>query len=443
MKNVSHPAWWLFLVLLLVIPSAAVENNGATLSLATLRQSVLANEAKASLLRMECRLVAHKNGGPSRPAARRGSSEERYTHTQLMYAQEGRRHHLTEASYRGEIRGFYRVQVVDANVYKSAILPDRMEGWIQPTKSFQWGMIPPICFAFRPFQNDILLSDCLTSEFATLRPGRVTMGGRDAAVVEIRYPGRTFLSLAWIDPERGVVLRQEERRPEEDQVKGEAPAFWEEASRFHQLPNGGWLPVEGNAKMSVMRGGSLTEVTNQWTVDVNSVSIDKKDIPDSLFDIRFPPGAKVTVRGGVTAKPTYEEPASLIGKPLPSTEDFGIRPESYKDHRVLLCFFDASQRPSRSIVTTLGKKAAELRQKGVMVVAIQQGAAGTDERKVWLKEQPDAMCKGFVKGDGREVMFSWGVKGLPWLILADENHTVTAEGFGIDDLDAKLQQGKP
>lgn len=35
-----------------------------------------------------------------------------------------------------------------------------------------------------------------------------------------------------------------------------------------------------------------TRVTRSF-VDVNSISIEKKDIPDSLFDIQFPPGAKI------------------------------------------------------------------------------------------------------------------------------------------------------
>jgi len=30
--------------------------------------------------------------------------------------------------------------------------------------------------------------------------------------------------------------------------------------------------------------------------------------------------------------------------------------------------------------------------------------------------------------------------GLPWLILADKNHQVVAEGFPIEELDAKLKE---
>jgi hypothetical protein len=38
-------------------------------------------------------------------------------------------------------------------------------------------------------------------------------------------------------------------------------------------------------------------------------------------------------------------------------------------------------------------------------------------------------------GKGR---FDWGARSLPWLILADKSHRVVAEGFPIEELDAKL-----
>jgi len=32
-----------------------------------------------------------------------------------------------------------------------------------------------------------------------------------------------------------------------------------------------------------------------------------------------------------------------------------------------------------------------------------------------------------------------GVKSLPWLILTDSKHTVRAEGFGLTQLDEKIE----
>jgi hypothetical protein len=39
-----------------------------------------------------------------------------------------------------------------------------------------------------------------------------------------------------------------------------------------------------------------------------------------------------------------------------------------------------------------------------------------------------------------ETKLNWGVKSLPWLILTDKNHVVTAEGFSINELDERVKQ---
>jgi hypothetical protein len=33
----------------------------------------------------------------------------------------------------------------------------------------------------------------------------------------------------------------------------------------------------------------------------------------------------------------------------------------------------------------------------------------------------------------------WGVGALPWLILTDKGHVVRAEGFSVDELEARIQ----
>ena len=44
-----------------------------------------------------------------------------------------------------------------------------------------------------------------------------------------------------------------------------------------------------------------------------------------------------------------------------------------------------------------------------------------------------------VQGDEKKTRLNWGVKSLPWLILTDSRHVVTAEGFGVDELDDKIE----
>jgi hypothetical protein len=36
--------------------------------------------------------------------------------------------------------------------------------------------------------------------------------------------------------------------------------------------------------------------------------------------------------------------------------------------------------------------------------------------------------------------FAWGVRSLPWLILTNRSHTVTAEGFAVGALTNKIKE---
>jgi hypothetical protein len=44
-----------------------------------------------------------------------------------------------------------------------------------------------------------------------------------------------------------------------------------------------------------------------------------------------------------------------------------------------------------------------------------------------------------MKGDAEKARVAWGASALPWLILTDKAHRVTAEGFPLEELDAKLK----
>jgi beta-lactamase regulating signal transducer with metallopeptidase domain/protocatechuate 3,4-dioxygenase beta subunit len=155
-------------------------------------------------------------------------------------------------------------------------------------------------------------------------------------------------------------------------------------------------------------------------------------------------GVKIVIGQRVSGMATMPaKPQSLTGKALPSIADLGIEAaaDSYKDQRILLCFFDAGRRPSRDAVSALAKQANQLKQKSVTVIAVRTDQADTDELKQWLKEQ-SAVSIGSMKDSTPRATSSWGVQTLPWLILTDKNHVVQAEGFSIDDLDKTLQSGK-
>ena len=140
----------------------------------------------------------------------------------------------------------------------------------------------------------------------------------------------------------------------------------------------------------------------------------------------------------------HERHLSLKGKSMPSLEELGFSAlrENFEGRSILLCFFDMNQRPSRNAVIQLARQAAELKQKGVAVIAIQTSKVAEDKLNKWVKDQSISFPVGMVRSDEEEIRFTWGVKSLPWLILTDKQHIVRAEGFAVVELHEKLKANK-
>ena len=137
-----------------------------------------------------------------------------------------------------------------------------------------------------------------------------------------------------------------------------------------------------------------------------------------------------------------KQPPSLVGKALPELKDLGIElsPADLEDKVLLVCFWDMQQRPSRHCITELVKQAEQLKEKAVIVIAIQ--AANVDENALneWVKKYNIPFPVGTVKGDVEKTRFAWGVRSLPWLILTDRKHVITAEGFAVGALTNKIKE---
>jgi hypothetical protein len=140
---------------------------------------------------------------------------------------------------------------------------------------------------------------------------------------------------------------------------------------------------------------------------------------------------------------SYLDPkqVQLIGKPLPSMPSLGIDTsrDLYKGRMVLLCFFDANQRFSRTTLAGLVELAAELKQKDVMIMGVQMADAEGEETTQWLEDQRAVVQIALAKGNTQGIEYAWGVQLLPWLILADRDRLVRAEGFAIDDLNSVVE----
>ena len=135
-----------------------------------------------------------------------------------------------------------------------------------------------------------------------------------------------------------------------------------------------------------------------------------------------------------------EDAASLVSKALPDVNDWGIELSEAEGKKVLICFFDYQQRPSRHMITELGKRAKELKEKEVVIVGVQASKVDGKMLQEWVKQNNISFPVGIIEEDEKKKRFDWGVKGLPWLILTDKNHIVTAAGFGIDELTEKIKE---
>jgi hypothetical protein len=135
--------------------------------------------------------------------------------------------------------------------------------------------------------------------------------------------------------------------------------------------------------------------------------------------------------------------ASLKGSPLPDLTTVNLAAAAASAGQpVLLCLFDAGQRPSRHAVNLLEQQAAALRQKNVCVLGVQAAITGDDVFNNWKTASPVSFPVGRVTEKSAKSKWASAVPALPWLILADANHRVVAEGFSLDELDAQIQKSK-
>jgi len=130
-----------------------------------------------------------------------------------------------------------------------------------------------------------------------------------------------------------------------------------------------------------------------------------------------------------------------VGKSLPAFDGIKLKlsTEQIRDKTILLCFFDMNQRPSRNCLLQLSTRAKELMAKDVVVVAVQASKVDDSVLKDWVEKNNIPFPVGMIQGDEEKTRFTWGVRSLPWLILTDKKHAVTAEGFAINELDEKIK----
>jgi hypothetical protein len=132
--------------------------------------------------------------------------------------------------------------------------------------------------------------------------------------------------------------------------------------------------------------------------------------------------------------------APLTGRLLPSLGKVGLVSEKVQEQNrpILICFFDMNQRPSRNCVRQLSRQAEELSGKDVTIAAVQASKVAENALNDWVKTNGIPFPVGIIQDGEKKTRLAWGVQSLPWLILTDRNRVVTAEGFGLDELDERI-----
>ena len=147
----------------------------------------------------------------------------------------------------------------------------------------------------------------------------------------------------------------------------------------------------------------------------------------------------IVAERGSSGRPVSIQPPSLIGKPLPDLKNLNIEQiHDTNDKMMFVCFFDMQQRPSRYCIMQLSKKAQELKEQNIVVIAVQISKIEKSTLDEWIKEQNISIPVGMIEDNKETTRFTWGVKSLPWLILTDKKQFIRAEGFSIAELDQKV-----
>jgi hypothetical protein len=284
--------------------------------------------------------------------------------------------------------------------------------------------------------------------------GQETLSGSLCYIVEVKTIYGTFT--VWIAPEKGYnslkyVIRRSGHDILQDDIHFEDQGITECVEVADSIDvrkiDDVFIPISGNLTDKV-KAGDDWESTDNFEVKYSEIVLKPDFKALGAFKTSFPEGTEVThqdipgrrfrwTNGKFIPDMNKYLFKKLTGKHLPSFERIitGFDPERTTGKMVLVCFFDMNQRPSRHCLRQMSERAQELKKKDIVVVAVQASKIDKNALRDWTKDQSISFPVGIVEGDEEEICFAWGVKSLPWLILTDRKHVVTAEGFGLNELD--------
>ena len=211
------------------------------------------------------------------------------------------------------------------------------------------------------------------------------------------------------------------------------------------------------SRKSARQLGTGLRPRSRWSFETTKPRLNDPLFDPHVFDVRLNPDSAVSdTRYGIAYRVGKEgasagdlaryaaadpaaKPPSLVGQVLRSLDALGLTiADTPRDLPLLVLLIDAEQRPSRRSLTVLTDEAAALKQKHVAVIILQAGSMTDTAYASWLQETTLPFPIARVEDISGKGLFVWGARSLPWLILADKGHRVVAEGFPIEDLDAKF-----
>jgi hypothetical protein len=278
-----------------------------------------------------------------------------------------------------------------------------------------------------------ILSRAIANSRVSVLPNIEPVAGQMCHVLEIYNKDSLSLKM-WLAHERGMLLIKKQHYENDKPVID----IKVEQIGFVKTDDGTvWYPKKA---YSITGNENLGKIKYELTTHefVPNIQVD-----ENTFRFDFPKGTRIHDRvRGIFGVDLSEEPPSLVGKALPPLENLnlGFDLDQVTNKMILVCFWDMHQRPSRNCIIRLAEKMGELKKKGVAVMAIQSSKADINTLNEWVKENDIPFPVGMIQDDEEKTRFNWGVRSLPWLILTDSKCVITAEGFGLDELDGKIGQ---
>jgi len=309
------------------------------------------------------------------------------------------------------------------------------------------------------------------SETISVRSGLEQVGSADCYVIDAKSEHGVYV--VWLDPEHGYgVAKAVLHKGPEDLLHGRPPSsyinsdsrkglsFFIENVRFEKI-EGIWIPVEGDTRTVIERVDSTSSGRSHYKITQIDINPNHTELLSFVPDIengtdvsigrgpehKWHNGKKFVVDewdGRIRYVPKDWSILVGVGKPLPQFEGIklNLSAEQIKAKAILLCFFDMNQRPSRHCIRQLAQRAAGLKKKGVTVAAVETSQVAENTLNEWTKKRNIPFQVGAITADIEKTRFAWGVRSLPWLILADKQHIVRAEGISLVELDEKIQSAE-